>query len=235
MIPGGDEFSAEPWHRGFEGFHVPVPRPAGAATSHLATIVHPCEATVAADPCHDGGMLANDLLLDAFGRVAELVPLVLNSLSEDDILWRPDDGANSIGWLIWHLARVEDDHLAGIVGSDQVWTTGGWAERFGLPYPPDAHGYGQTADEVAQFSVGDADLLAGYYAAVAARTREIVTALSEADYARVVDTRWDPPVTAAVRLVSVVNDITQHLGQAGYVRGLRERELGRASGWAGTA
>ncbi|QLQ16962.1 MAG: DUF664 domain-containing protein [Micropruina sp.] len=180
-------------------------------------------------------MLANDLLLDAFGRVAELVPLVLDSLTDEDILWRPDEGANSIGWLIWHLARVEDDHLAGVAGADQVWTTQGWAERFGLPYPREAHGYGHTPDEVAQFAVGDAGLLAGYYAAVASRTHEIVAALTEADYDRIVDTRWDPPVTAAVRLVSVVNDITQHVGQAGFVRGLREREVGRSSGWAGTA
>jgi hypothetical protein len=36
----------------------------------------------------------------------------------------------------------------------------------------------------------------------------------------VVDLNWDPPVTLAVRLVSVINDDLQHGGQAAYVRGM---------------
>lgn len=178
-------------------------------------------------------MLAKELLRDSFGRVAELLPSVLSGLGPEDVLWRPDAEANSIGWLVWHLARVEDDHLAGLVGSDQVWLAEGWVDRFALPYPREAHGFGQSAAEVGAFSVGDAALLAAYHAAVATRTVAILDALTADDFVRVVDTRWDPPVTAAVRLVSVVNDITQHIGQAGYVRGLRERSVGRASGWAG--
>ncbi len=180
-------------------------------------------------------MLTNDVLLDGFARVAELVPAVLDGLGPDDVLWRPDAGANSIGWLIWHLSRVEDDHLAGLTGADQAWDAEGWAERFALPYPAGAHGYGQSAEEVAAFPVGDPALLAGYHAAVAARAAAIISGLTEADYARIVDTRWDPPVTAAVRLISVLNDVTQHVGQAGYVRGLRERAADRGSGWAGIA
>ncbi len=40
------------------------------------------------------------------------------------------------------------------------------------------------------------------------------------DLDRVVDKRWNPPVTLGVRLVSILNDDVQHVGQAAYVRGL---------------
>lgn len=175
------------------------------------------------------------LLVDGFDRVAEALPATLAGLDAAAVLWQPDPAANSIGWLVWHLARVEDDHLAGIAAATidrdlpadeaagQVWLTDGWAARFGLPYPDRAIGYGQSGDDVAAFDVGDPEVLLGYYAAVHARTVAIVTALPEADLGIVVDDRWDPPVTAAVRLVSVINDITAHYGQAAYLRGLLDR------------
>lgn len=172
----------------------------------------------------DSGVeLARDLLIDAFGRVHEEVPQVLAGLSPEQLLWRADAAANPIAWLVWHLSRVQDDHVAGLDGGEQVWTSGGWMERFGLPYRPRAIGYGQSSDDVGAFEVGDPDLLGGYHAAVHDRTVAVLEGFGADDYARIVDRNWDPPVTAAVRLVSVVNDITQHLGQAAYVRGLLER------------
>jgi len=170
-----------------------------------------------------GVSLARALLVDAFGRVAEDLPRLLDGLPAAGILWQPDPDANSIGWLAWHLARVQDDHLAGVAGREQVWTTAGFAGRFNLPYAALSIGYGQSSREVAAFHVADGSLLAAYHAAVHAETVAIVETLTEADFARIVDRRWDPPVTAAVRLVSVVNDITQHLGQIAYLRGLWER------------
>ncbi len=171
----------------------------------------------------NGAALARALLVDAFGRVHEDLPDIVDGLSGEDLLWRPDPQANSIAWLVWHLTRVQDDHLAGVSGHEQVWTAAGWAERLGLPYPVRAIGYGQSPDEVGAFPVTDPALLTGYHAAVHEETVRVIDALTEADFERVVDRNWDPPVTAAVRLVSVVNDITQHLGQAAYVRGMLGR------------
>ncbi len=180
-------------------------------------------------------MRCHDIVLDAFTRVHELLPVALAGLSREDLLWRPDPGANSIAWLSWHLARVEDDHLAHIAGTEQVWTSQGWADRFGLPYPVGSVGYGQRPDDVAAFVLEDPSLLTGYDAAVHARTVGIVSALADGDWERIIDRRWDPPVTVAVRVVSVINDVTQHMGQIGYVRGLLERASGRDSGWKGHA
>jgi len=166
-----------------------------------------------------------ELLADALGRVRDQVPHVVSGLEADQLGWRPDDGSNSIGWLVWHLTRIEDDHIADVAGSEQVWTASGWYDRFGLPFQPHAHGYGHGPDEVAAVQVG-ADLLAGYHAETAARAIEYVGPLTAEDLDRVVDERWDPPVTLGVRLVSVLGDIHQHVGQAAYLRGLLERRAG---------
>ena len=166
-----------------------------------------------------------ELLADALGRVRDQVPDVVSGLDVDQLGWRPDDGSNSIGWLVWHLTRIEDDHIAEVAGTEQVWTAAGWYDRFGLPFGPEDHGYGDGPDEVAAVRV-DADLLAGYHAETAARAIEYVGPLTAEDLDRVVDERWDPPVTLGVRLVSVLGDIHQHIGQAAYLRGLLERRAG---------
>jgi uncharacterized damage-inducible protein DinB len=168
-------------------------------------------------------MTGPELLVDAFGRVQEEVRAVVGGLSADDLAYRVDPGANSIAWLVWHLTRVQDDHIAHAAGTDQVWTTQGWADRFALPLPPEATGYGHRPEEVAAVAVTSGDLLTGYHDAVHERTLAFVGGLSEADLARVVDTRWDPPVTMGVRLVSVIADDLEHAGQAAYVRGVLER------------
>lgn len=160
------------------------------------------------------------LLADGFGRTAESLPAIVDGLSVDDLLWRPYDGANSIAWTLWHTARMEDAQIAPFAGTDEVWLREGWVDRFGLPYEPGAMGYGQSAEEVAAFRLEDPKLLTDYYQAVHTATIELVDSLSEDDLARVVDESWDPPVTVAVRLVSIVDDAAQHIGQAAYVKGL---------------
>jgi hypothetical protein len=162
------------------------------------------------------------LLSDSLARVRDQVVEVVSGLEVDQLAWRPDDGSNSIAWLVWHLTRIEDDHVAGVAGIDQVWTSQGWYERFALPFPPGAHGWGHSPAEVAAVRV-TGELLAGYHGAVAAMVLEYVGSIEPADLDRIVDERWDPPVSLAVRLVSVVNEVNQHLGQAAYLRGLVER------------
>jgi uncharacterized damage-inducible protein DinB len=165
-----------------------------------------------------------DVLVDAFTRVRDSVHDAVEGLSGDDLLLRVDRAANPIGWLVWHLTRVEDDHIAGAAGIDQVWTAQGFAKRFDLPYPTEAHGYGQSSDEVGAFNVKSADLLLAYHDAVHDQTISYVEKLTDADLDRVVDKRWDPPVTLGVRLVSVISDTLQHVGQAAYTRGIARRD-----------
>jgi hypothetical protein len=172
-------------------------------------------------------MDVGEVLTDAFGRVRDVLHGAAHDLDVAQLSFRPDGNSNSISWLLWHTARVQDDHVAGAAGTEQVWMADGWYERFGLPFPPSAHGYGQSSTEVGQVRV-DAALLGDYYDAVHAATVAFVQSLGAEDLERIVDPRFDPPVTLGVRLVSILADNLQHVGQAAYLRGLVERSTARS-------
>jgi len=164
-------------------------------------------------------MTPADLLTDSLARVLDSVEAVLDGLDDDVLAQRPAPGANPIAWLVWHLTRVQDDHVADVAGIEQVYTAQGYADRFALPLDVRDHGYGHTSEQVGLVSA-PAGLLLDYYRATHAASLAYVATLGADDLDRVVDTRWDPPVTLGVRLVSVVNDCSQHVGQAAYVRGV---------------
>jgi uncharacterized damage-inducible protein DinB len=161
--------------------------------------------------------------MELFDRIPEHVREAVEGLSADELATSPEPGSNTIGWLIWHLTRVQDDHVAELLDGEQLWATEAWAERFGLRPDPTNTGYGHTRREMESVRPDSAAALLEYYAAVAARTREFLRRLTEQDLDRVVDERWNPPVTLGVRLVSVADDDIQHAGQATYLRGLLSR------------
>ncbi|MEB8339130.1 mycothiol transferase [Streptomyces endophyticus] len=165
-------------------------------------------------------MRSHDVLMDGYSRIQEEVHAAVEGLSVDALHERPEGTANSIAWLIWHLTRVQDDHVADAAGLQQVWLAGGWAERFDLPLAEADTGYGHTPKQVGQVRVASGDLLVGYYDAVHEQTLGYLGGLKDADLDRVVDEGWDPPVTLGVRLISVLSDDLQHVGQAAYLRGL---------------
>jgi hypothetical protein len=166
-------------------------------------------------------MTSADLLADAFGRIRETVRAVADDLNPDQLAFRIEADANPIGWLIWHLTRVQDDHVAAAFGVPQVWVTGKWAARFGLPEETMEHGYGHSSSQVAAVTgaVCSADLLIDYHEATYQQTLKHVSGVTDADTERIVDRSWDPPVTLGVRLISVIDDDMQHAGQAAFVRG----------------
>ena len=127
-----------------------------------------------------------------------------------------------MSWLVWHLTRVQDDHVAGrstaagmvglglgravrAAGRDDGHRLRSHRRRRWPRWPPRPR---------------LADLLAEYHEATHAQTVKLVSEVTDADLDRIVDRRWTPPVTLAVRLVSVLDDDMQHAGQAAYVRGM---------------
>jgi uncharacterized damage-inducible protein DinB len=163
------------------------------------------------------------VLLEAFTRIKTVLHDAIDGLSAQQLSHRVDVEANTIGWLAWHLTRVQDDHIAQVAGIEQTWTAAGFADRFALPFDTSAIGYGQNSDDVAAVQVESAQLLIDYHDAVFAQTAAFLQTLTDADLDRVVDADWSPPVTLGVRLVSVISDDLQHAGQAAYVRGLITR------------
>ena len=167
-------------------------------------------------------MKSTDLLLDAFGRIRDEAAETVSGLGDEQLTFRVDPGANTIAWLVWHLTRIQDNHVAEAAGEPELWLEDGWADRFGLSLDPADTGYGHSVDDVAKVRAS-AELLTGYADAVGERTRRYLSSLDDEALDRVVDERWDPPVTLGVRLVSVIGDDMAHLGQAQYVRGLQQR------------
>lgn len=171
--------------------------------------------------------LAVGVLRDGFGRVLESIEALLERTERELLGYRPGEHANSIAWLVWHLARVQDDHFAHLAGAlwpdsetEQCWVSGGWYSAFNLPYDRLDIGYGHSSEQVGEFGALDAVQLRGYYGAVHQFSSGVLERLREEDFGTVIDRRWDPPVTVAVRLVSILNDTTKHAGQAEYVKGL---------------
>jgi hypothetical protein len=160
------------------------------------------------------------LLLELYGRIPPLAARAVDGLDVEELCTAPEPGANTVGWLVWHLARVQDHHVAELLGTEQVWVRGDWARRTGLEPDPSNTGYGHTAEEVASVLPENSEVLLDYLEVVQGRTTEMLEGLAPDDLDRVVDDRWDPPVTLGVRLVSIADDSLQHAGQAAYVRGL---------------
>lgn len=164
---------------------------------------------------------AIEILVDAYSRIPGAVHRAVSGLGEADLAARLDPEANSIGWLLWHLTRVQDDHIADLAGQEQLWDVAGWAERFDLPVS--GIGYGHSSAEVGQVRGFTPESVLAYFDAVHGQTLVYLRGLSDADLERVVDENWDPPVTVAVRLVSVVDDCLEHAGQAAFIRGVLDR------------
>ena len=160
------------------------------------------------------------LLLELYGRIPPLAARAVDGLDEEELCREPAPGANTIGWLVWHLARVQDHHVSELLGTEQVWVSGDWAARHGLEPDPTNTGYGHSGEEVAAVRPESAVVLLDYLLEVQSRTTTMLEGLVPEDLDRVVDRRWDPPVTLGVRLVSIADDSLQHAGQAAYARGL---------------
>lgn len=166
-------------------------------------------------------MDVSQVLVELYGRIPPLVRTAVEGCTVEQLRWGPGPGANPMGWLVWHLTRVQDHHVSELLDEAQLWPA--WADRFGRPPDPGDTGYGHEPAEVAAFDPGSAEALIGYQAAAQERTLAYLAPLTQADLDRVVDRAWDPPVTLGVRLVSVADDALQHAGQAAYVRGLLDR------------
>jgi len=170
-----------------------------------------------------------ELLIDGYGRILGALERYLKGMSPDDLNKQPQQDCNSMGWLAWHLTRVQDDHIAGLMGEEQLWVKDGWHERFGRSSNSKDIGFGHTSEEVAAFKAPDVDTLLKYHSAVLERTKQYISSLSLADLDRELNEPWFQPLpTVGVRLVSVLNDSLQHVGQIAYVRGLL-----KGKGWLG--
>lgn len=170
-----------------------------------------------------------ELIKDGYGRVLEVLEGALEGLTQDDLNQQPHPDGNSMSWLTWHLTRVQDDHIADLIGEEQLWLSGGWHARFNRASNPKDIGWGHSSEEVAAFKSPDVETLLGYHRAVLERSKHYIAALSTSDLDRELNEPWYQPLpTVGVRLLSIMSDNLQHAGQVAYLRGLL-----KGKGWLG--
>lgn len=168
-------------------------------------------------------MIPTDVLDEAFGRIPGVARGAVEGLPLAALTWQVEPGANTIAWLVWHLARVQDHHVSELADQPQLWVDSDIADRFGLVAEADDTGFGHDIEQVRAVRPDSAETLLGYLDAVTDRTRDFLLTISAGDLDDVVDEGWDPPVTMGVRLVSVIGDGLQHAGQAAFLRGCWQR------------
>lgn len=165
-------------------------------------------------------MLPNEVLLDFARRPVAAIVAIRGQLTPELLAAHPGGHDNSIGWLLWHMGREIDVQLSALSGLPEVWTSLGFAKRLGLGELGDGVGYGQTSDEARRIVVTDPHVLVDYVIAAGEALSVYLSALDPETLADVVDEGWNPPVTRATRLVSIVDDAVQHAGQVGYALGI---------------
>jgi hypothetical protein len=164
-----------------------------------------------------------DMMVDGYGRIGEILGRVLHGLDQEDLNWQPKPDCNSIGWLCWHLTRVQDDHISDLINGEQLWIKDGWHAKFNRPADKKDVGFGHTPKDVAAFKSPEAKVFLDYHKAVMERSQKFFTTLSKADLDRELNEPWFQPLpTVGVRIISVLGDNLEHAGQAAYVRGLRQ-------------
>ena len=160
------------------------------------------------------------LVIDALGRVRDMVRVALQDLSPAELMAPPKP---PIAWLVWHLSRVQDSNFSGLMERPQLWIADGWHARFNMPPDPKDYGSGHrhTRAQVDAFAVSDKQLLLDYLDAVFARTKDYLSTIKNADLNRVLnEPQYQPLPTLSIRLASVIACNTRHAGQIEYLRGL---------------
>ena len=170
------------------------------------------------------------LITDIYERILQELEHALDGLTVDDLNQQPCPDCNSIGWLTWHLTRVQDMISADLLGEGQLWTKDNWYAKFNRTFDPMDAGIGHSIADVVAFRAPDASTLLEYHRAVLEQSKRYITSkLSEAELNR----EFDNPIFSTITnvrtmLMRLINDNMQHLGQVAYVRGML-----KGWGWLG--
>jgi uncharacterized damage-inducible protein DinB len=146
---------------------------------------------------------------------------VLKDLTQAEFMWRPSCGCNSIGLILFHVARSEDMFVQQrLLQKPQLWEAEKWFLK--LSMAENEAGSHYTIDQVNAFPVPDHKDLLAYHDAVRARTMEYVASLSPADFDKKLTILPFPGETTVAAILSLVAMHTaQHLGEVSYLRGLQ--------------
>ena len=158
------------------------------------------------------------LVIENFERISQVLKSALEDLTQEDLNQQPNPESNSMGWIAWHLTRVQDRAIADLAGEEQLWIKDKWHSSFVRLADPQDVGVGHSSEDLAAFRSPDAKILIAYHHAVLERTKGYLSNLSQPELDRKIDHPRFP--TVGLRLTAIINDNFQHAGQVAYVRGL---------------
>ncbi len=175
-------------------------------------------------------MAWQQLIMDIFLGISRDCEQVLDGLDTDELHQQPFPNGNNIAWLIWHLTRSHDRNISELAGEEQLWITRGWYAEFNLPPDPSETGFGHSAEEAAAFRAPGGPALVDYHRAVMVRIQHYILHAMTEDYLDrdAYSPTFRDTTTVRRRLVGIISEGLQHVGQAAYGRGAL-----RGHGWLG--
>jgi hypothetical protein len=166
-----------------------------------------------------------EFILHSMERSRQLTLNMVKELTPEQLGWHSGPEANSVGFLLFHVFRVEDWYFHTMLSTaGQVWERAGWSRRWHLPIPAGDRrntGNSWTAQEVAAWQPPPLSELLDYGQAVRSGAVQALRALDLARLEEVV--RPDTPLwTVAFVLHQASHHESHHNGQIDYVLGLRK-------------
>ena len=77
-------------------------------------------------------MTMNEFIEDALIKEQEYLLGTVQDLTPEELAWRPGPEANPIGWILWHMLRVEDFWFQFFIQRElELWEKEAWHEKFG--------------------------------------------------------------------------------------------------------
>ncbi len=166
-------------------------------------------------------METGDFILDILDRTQGAMKEAVDSLTREEVIWRPGAEANSIGFLLWHQARAEDILVQVMIQQKpEVWVSDKWYQKLNLP-EDSGDGYGYTAEQVTAFPVPELGDLLGYAAAVRAKTVECLKGMTPDKFDEVVKRPFFGELSISQFFAITLSEIIQHIGHIAYLRGLQ--------------
>ncbi len=158
----------------------------------------------------------------------------LEGLTPEEFKWQPRPDANSIGLILYHMARFEDSFIQFVIQhKPQLWESENWCSK--LEKEKTDSGSHYTAEQVANFCVPDLKKLQDYSTAVRKQTIEFIQSLTpEKLDAKVELPPFGPPpqpgqpprrppfepIVGSLLLMTITH-LAEHAGEISYIRGLK--------------
>jgi len=143
---------------------------------------------------------------------------VLDTLTQQELTWRPASGCNSMGLILFHIIRSEDSFVQGALqGKPHIWVSAGWCKTCNMA--EDEAGSRYNVEQINEFQALEMKDLMAYYDDVRKNTLDYLSGLSLDEFDRQVKLPFGEFTVAGIFSL-IVSHTAQHLGEISYLRGL---------------